>query len=290
MRTLRYHDFIDPADNVTIHRQFCHYNKSSQNPHDHEFIELAYCYEGEGVQILDGREYPMSRGTLLFLNYGQSHSFYSEYGMRYYDFLLTPSFISESLITSVDALSLLSLATFSDMQPSDIPPIIRMSGREMLETEYIAERMDREFSAKKPGYRAVISGYMTVIFSMLFRKMTLPDESDGTASKRFDAAGVIGYIEEHLSEKISLSELARRSFYNPSYFSRLFKEYTGQSLTDFIHKKRMEWAAGLLESTDKSIGQISAAVGYSDIKQFYKQFKQYTGSTPGAIRRSSAGK
>ena len=227
----------------------------------------------------------MSRGTLLFLNCWQSHSYSSETGMVSYDFLLMPSFLSESLINSVDALSLLSLSTFSDIHIPGLTPIIQLTGKDMLEVEHIAERMCQEFAEKKPGYRAIIFGYVTVLFSIIFRKMSLPVELDDTLTNPFNITDVITYIEEHLNEKISLEELAKRSFYNPSYFSRLFKEYSGQNLTEFIHKKRMNLAITRIKTTDKPIKEIIADLGYNDEKHFHRQFKLYTGMTPSEFRR-----
>jgi len=100
---------------------------------------------------------------------------------------------------------------------------------------------------------------------------------------------VITYIEKNLGTKLTLFELARRSYYNPAYFGRLFKEYTGKSITAFIGQKRISRAIEMLKATDKPIEQIGELVGYMDKKQFYRQFKNYTGMTPGAVRRGSIG-
>jgi AraC-like DNA-binding protein len=207
--------------------------------------------------------------------------------MGFYNFLLLPSFISESLINAVDAFSFLTLSAFSDLNPrsGDPAPLIRMTGLDLIETDGIAERMEREFTRKEPGYRAALLGYMTVLFSKIFRKMSLPAETD--AVRRNITPEIISYIESHLNEKLTLAELACRSFYNPSYFSRIFKEYSGQSLSDFIHRKRVERALELLNTTDLAVEQIGSVVGFSDKKQFYRQFKNYMGITPGAVRKTN---
>ena len=285
MNTLSYFEHIDPSDNVTVYNQYCGAGSSKMPMHSHEFIEIVYCFEGSGIQIINDQEHPFNRGTLLFLNHGQSHSFYSDSGMRYYDFIFTPSFLSESLIHSVDALSLLSLTVFSDIRISEFLPIIHLSGTNMMEVEYIAKKMSREFAERKPGFRAVISGYMTVLFSLMFRVMILPTENDVTSLQHFKMNDVMLYIEEHLNEKISVSELAKRSFYNPSYFGRLFREYSGMSLNDFIHQKRITKASELLHETDISVENIATTVGYNDLKLFYRQFKEQMGTTPGLFRK-----
>lgn len=286
MLTLQLQGNIDPAENVAVYREYCRFGKAESFLHSHEFIEIVYCFEGNGIQIVGDHEYKMERGSILFLNYGQSHSFYSDSVMGYYNFLLLPSFISESLINTVDAFSFLTLAAFSDFDVQDPAPILRMTGKEMLEVENIAERMEHEFDRKETGYRAALLGYITVLFSKIFRKMSLPAETDNGVSKRNITPEIISYIENHLNEKLTLAELACRSFYNPSYFSRIFKEYSGQSLSDFIHRKRVERALDMLKKTDLTVEQVGFAVGFSDKKQFYRQFKNYMGITPGSVKNT----
>ncbi|NSW90624.1 MAG: helix-turn-helix transcriptional regulator [Firmicutes bacterium] len=51
---------------------------------------------------------------------------------------------------------------------------------------------------------------------------------------------MLKHIEENYNKKLTLNELARSSFYNPSYFSRIFKECYGKILTEYISEKRLE--------------------------------------------------
>jgi YesN/AraC family two-component response regulator len=95
---------------------------------------------------------------------------------------------------------------------------------------------------------------------------------------------IISYIEEHCYEKINLADLAQMCFYNPSYFSKIFKETFGKNLTDFIQEKRIEKAIELLKHQEATIDEIVQKVGFCDKKQFYKIFKKITGVTPGEFR------
>ena len=286
MIILRSDDILNPSENVTIIRQNCPKGSGWRSSHTHEFIEIVYCFEGSGVQIVDGHEYPMSKGSLYFINFGQEHKYHSDAddGMQYYDIILTPSFLSESLINTSDALALLALAAFSDFQIDSPLPVVQLTGKDMLEAEDIIKRMEDEFLRKETGYRTIIYGYMTALLAKIFRKMVTLEKPDTLKSRRYIAPDVISYIEEHLSERITLSELARRTFYSPSYFGRLFKEFSGQSLAVFIHRKRIERASELLKTTSLPVEQIGIMVGYNDKKQFYKYFRQYAGTTPGALR------
>ena len=48
---------------------------AKENPHTHEFIEIVYILSGTGKEWIDGKEYPVSDGSLMFINYGQTHAF-----------------------------------------------------------------------------------------------------------------------------------------------------------------------------------------------------------------------
>lgn len=100
------------------------------------------------------------------------------------------------------------------------------------------------------------------------RKSTQKDDMVNKAMK---------YIDSHLSESLSVEEVAEYVGFNRSYFSREFKAKSGENVTDHILRKRIEKASALMKSGEHSPSKLAAAVGYSDVKYFQKIFKQYTG-------------
>jgi len=89
---------------------------------------------------------------------------------------------------------------------------------------------------------------------------------------------------------ISLEHLANKYYFNSSYFSTLFKKYTGKHFTNYIMDIRLEKAYRLLLETDKKIYRISKLVGYKDVKYFNKLFKRRYGLTPDECRKFSKSK
>ena len=98
---------------------------------------------------------------------------------------------------------------------------------------------------------------------------------------------IIQHIENNYYKSLSLEELAQKSFYNPSYFSRIFKELYGKTLTEYITEKRINEAIKLLENSEMTIEEICRKVGYADKKHFYRMFKQKMNLTPGQYRRET---
>lgn len=92
------------------------------------------------------------------------------------------------------------------------------------------------------------------------------------------------YITGHFSEAITLAEAASFVHMNPSYLSKLFKNVTGMTFTEYLNKVRLEEAKRLLNHTDYSIIDIAVACGFSNQSYFTKVFKKYTGTTPKQYR------
>ncbi|MGO4109760.1 response regulator transcription factor [Paenibacillus sp. YAF4_2] len=106
--------------------------------------------------------------------------------------------------------------------------------------------------------------------------------------KKENASSVIGniceYINEHLSEDLSLVRLAEINYFNPSYLSRFFKQECGVNLSEFIDNCRVRRAKELLKEDDLKVREVSALVGYEAAHSFTRFFKKATGMTPQEYR------
>lgn len=95
------------------------------------------------------------------------------------------------------------------------------------------------------------------------------------------------YIEDSYNKKLSLKELSEHFSLNASYLSTLFKDKTGENVTDYLLSVRIEKAKGLLKKTDKQIVEISECIGFTDYRYFCTIFKKVTGLTPLQYRLNS---
>lgn len=96
---------------------------------------------------------------------------------------------------------------------------------------------------------------------------------------------VKAFIAEHLNEELSREQLASIAFVNPAYLSRLFRKETGMVLTDYILKERMDKAAELLTTTDRSISEIADGLSYGNFSYFARLFRKVHGVTPQEYRK-----
>ncbi len=97
--------------------------------------------------------------------------------------------------------------------------------------------------------------------------------------------GITRYLQEHLSEELSLSVLSDEFHLNPQYISQLFKNEIGVGFLAYLTNIRMEKAKKLLLSTDFSVSKIAEQVGYGDYRVFTKVFKKTEGITPTQYKR-----
>lgn len=95
------------------------------------------------------------------------------------------------------------------------------------------------------------------------------------------------YTEHDLTAELSLRHISEKLNINPSYFSALFKKETGQTLTQFITKKRMELAAHLLSENNLQVQTVAQQCGIFDVNYFTKTFKKIYGKTPSEYKNKN---
>ncbi|SFS69643.1 response regulator transcription factor [Paenibacillus sp. 453mf] len=103
-------------------------------------------------------------------------------------------------------------------------------------------------------------------------------------------AMLLSYIQEHFRESVTLTEVAKQFHFNPSYLSSYFSAHNNEGFSEYLNKIRVQKAMELLTSTEESISEISASVGYSDQSYFTKVFKKLTGLSPSTYRREQFAK
>ena len=94
------------------------------------------------------------------------------------------------------------------------------------------------------------------------------------------------YINDHLNEDISVYSIAEMLYLTPTYFSKLFKNSTGEGCNNYIVRKRIQKAKSLLETTSMKTGKIAILVGYKDTNYFSLAFKKQTGMSPTEFREN----
>ncbi len=94
----------------------------------------------------------------------------------------------------------------------------------------------------------------------------------------------VNYIYNNLHKKIYVEDLAKHTGLSVSYLSRLFRKETGESITEYIIKRKIDAARNMLKYSDYPLSQISETLAFSCQSYFTKIFKTYEGVTPKKYR------
>ncbi|WJH37433.1 helix-turn-helix domain-containing protein [Paenibacillus sp. CC-CFT747] len=133
---------------------------------------------------------------------------------------------------------------------------------------------------KKTEWRSMLEWFEGLIRAMTSR---IEDAFEQKNNKHVERAKNI--LETECGEA-SLTMVAERLNLNPAYLSRIFKEHSGITFTDFLNKERIRRSQKLLLETDLLVQEISSRLGYSQVNSFIKLFKAMTGFTPSEYRKN----
>lgn len=109
-------------------------------------------------------------------------------------------------------------------------------------------------------------------------------EKKTICSKPVSAA--MDYIYDNLHKRILINDLASHLKINPSYLSRIFKQETGATVTDYVRRQKLETAKNMLRYSDYRPAEIAQILAFPSQSYFSEVFKQYTGMTPSGFRKN----
>ncbi len=255
--------------------------KTFAPPHKHDFAEIIYIYNGKGVHEIDGIVYDVCEGDLLFVNTGETHSYHTEERMEFYEILVKSEFFRGDKTLSDNIFAFLMLTDFSDFDKEIKSASAKVSFDKTEGMTELFKALDRENKGFEAGSETAVRSYLSLILVKLFRKLSKGSEN---ALEKVNS-DFLEYIKSHCDEKLTLSDMAKEFLYNPSYFSRLFKTYSGMNFSEYVQRARVEKAADLLERKELSVDDVAEMSGFSNITVFYKKFRQFKGCLPAEYRK-----
>lgn len=98
---------------------------------------------------------------------------------------------------------------------------------------------------------------------------------------------ITSYIQTHLNSDLSLRVLSCLVGYNPAYLSRLFHEKTGEQISSYIAKAKIQQLQTLIMNDNLSFGVIAEALGFNSRSYFNRYVKRLTGYTPQQLREKA---
>ncbi|MFM9927269.1 AraC family transcriptional regulator [Variovorax sp. H27-G14] len=112
-------------------------------------------------------------------------------------------------------------------------------------------------------------------------------QEDAASMARIDS--IIGFINDHHTDALSMARVAKHFDMSKSQFSRVFHRRTGNTFTDFLIRLRISRACQLLLQSSDAVSAICYDVGFNNVANFNRRFLDVKGMTPSAFRRQFGG-
>lgn len=282
--------FEEKHKNIGIYPEFGTFNSGRRiYPHYHDFFELILVVEGSGLEEIEGTEYRICPGSLIFINHLTLHHLLvdKKAPLKVLSVSFIPSLISD--ILKLDNSNGL-LSSFSLIEP------FFYSSKNV--SKYVFQLDEGQFSRIINNWLPLIHLYnmpdhnewfyllrnqFIALLSMIvyeYRQITnMEPFSDKPISR------VINHLHTNDILTVSLEKMLSLSGFSKSYFYVKFKEETGTSFNNYINILKIQKAKTLLLSSTFSVMRIAVELDYDDPGYFHRLFKRITGKTPGQYRK-----
>ena len=267
------HFFIKRVNNQNPNREFLH--------HYHDCYELYYLYSGERYYFIQDKTYHVTSGSFVLISPNEIHRT-GNLGNFGYDRMLihfSRELLEEYL--TVDS----SVNPYKNLEEE--VHLISLDSQQQSFVEALLHTMEQEYAANHYRENAYIR--LTLLQLLLFLNNCKPNRHDAalpeinnTQKLMFE---ILGYINNHYFESITLETISEKYFLSPYYFSRTFKEVTGFHFTEYLNNVRIKEAKKLLLSSGLAVNEIAAATGFNSNTHFGRVFKQITGCSPSAYKK-----
>ncbi|MFX3631459.1 MAG: helix-turn-helix domain-containing protein [Candidatus Pristimantibacillus sp.] len=267
--------------------------QSSIAEHGHEFVELVYVVQGQGIHIFQGNDYDIHAGDVFIINPGETHAYFVEHGghMEIVNCLFMPSFIPDALLQELEITTSMDYFYVHPFLKQDVRfnHYLNLKGQEASSVLALLESMLREIGSRGSGYTTLIRLQMVELLVLLSRYYTSM-KSNRTVNSLYQtervmtARRIAGYLERHFDKKITLQALSSLFNVSTRQLNRLVREEFGKSVFDLLHEIRMERAKRMLFESDEKVISVATMVGYDDPSFFSRLFVRHIGCSPREYR------
>lgn len=255
------------------------YSNMSVSLHSHTFFELLYCRNTCGAEYLIGAErYRLQKGDILIVRPGVSHR------------PLLPEQMTTPYKRDVLWISPEFFAMLHQLFGQDI--LLETMQTNLLRTaetpwEFLGEKIRqgvKEAQRRESGWEAAVVANTIQLVVQLCRAIQEDAVKPLKAEKPELLDQVLAYVEQNLSRKITLAEVAQHFYVSDSTISQTFRKRLGVSFYRCVTQRRLIAAKTLIEA-GVLLEDVGHQVGFLDYSTFFRAFKQEYGISPRQYRK-----
>ncbi len=247
---------------------------------------LVYVVNGSGVLDLGNEELNIGPGHILYWPSGTTYAFHPEENVPLSLIIVNFDFTQEN----ADILQPLPSVTPQGYQSGNRLEKLKFNDAEVFENiialnnvpavlPYL-QAMAEEAETPQIMYTFQQTNLLRVVLTILYRVSC--SHLDRKSSNSFNK--ILDYVYDHYAQPLSNKELAAHFNYHPNYISQLFTQHTGISLHQYLLRIRVRQALHLLQTTELSVSEVAAKVGFGSTSYFCQYFKKSTGYSPASFK------
>ena len=247
--------------------------------HNHDYFQIYYLKTGKIIHYLEHSSAELSAGDVFIIPPNLTHRIEtSSQDIRFYSISFMPEFIED--ISSGNKFIKDFIHYLKQLTKENIPPSLTLEDDDALFADSLVQKIMKEFLSDKSGKDAVIKSAMGLLLS-IFARCYFDEkcESIKIRSEREAIIHCIAYIDNHLSDDITLKDMAKKTAMSKTAFCKAFSSVVGETFKKYLNRKRVEHAACMIKS-GKSATAAAHLSGYSDFSTFYRNFKEVYGVSP----------
>ncbi len=268
MKTLNYSDI-----------QYAPYTKlvisNSCPDHDHVFFEFNICLDGEVHNVINGKEYVCTKGSILLLRPQDVHSFYSNTSHASRDIYVKPETL-KNVCDCIDG------ELYQKLLDSPLELHFSISDFNIKQLENKANIFTLASNSDDFNLKATHLNLITEIFALWKKEYNY---SSNKPNRPMWLNTLLHSISRHDMVVKNVHEIAETTNYSYSYVYKKFIEYMGVTLKDYVAEAKFSYSIALIRDNQVNISQIAYLLGYNSSSNFIIAFKKKFGITPSRIRK-----
>ena len=254
-----------------------HYGENIDYLHFHNYLEIGFCYEGQGRMLLGEEEVRFSGREFSVIPPNYPHTTDSDLGTisRWeYLFIVVEGFLRSFLDTPVKADTVIqriySKALFLEENQSPS----------------ISAKILKIMNIMRDGEEFYLEEAKGILASLLVEiaRLNRRSEEERVEEEKGKLTNMITRVQDfvsyHYMEDIKVEDLAQSCHISETHFRRVFTSYMKMSPLEYINTVRINTACELLKKTDEPVADIAHKCGFTTNSTFNRNFKQLMGVTP----------
>jgi AraC-like DNA-binding protein len=252
-----------PYDDNKRESVFCseRYLEKDYAMHSHNFFEIEFLIEGEGVQVINGKAHPWQAGGICFFSPTDFHEIRTDGALRFYNISFDIESLSKETVGRI-----IDLGANTFLATGTSRAHLEMLAKMLAERTKAPSDFDKDY--------AVL--LLNAFLSQLHYIADCPERMNTQLIVLKQAAL---FMHANFSRKLTLAEIASAVHLSATYLSDLFSKEMGITVFRYLSELRIDYAKKLLDSTSDAVTEVCFACGYTSIPNFMKDFKRIVGTS-----------